>query len=232
MSHYPVAVFHRKNQSIEELLAPYDECLKVEPYIEYTRQEAIDYVRKNFDSFADKTDEECWQLMADDAGEDMVDEDGNIYSDYNPNSKWDWYLEGGRWSGMLKCRNRELDSCRVGDIDFSDDQEVYEKTLRFWDVVVDHKPAAPNEEYHTIYKEEYLRDRYKDRETYAKYMASFNTYAVLTPDGEWHAPGDMGWFGCPSGSNEEARDWYEHYKERFIDTADPDWILTIVDCHI
>ena len=39
-------------------------------------------------------------------------------------------------------------------------------------------------------------------------------------------------FGCSSESAEDSRDWYGHYKERFLDTADPDWILTIVDCHI
>jgi hypothetical protein len=39
----------------------------------------------------------------------------------------------------------------------------------------------------------------------------------------------MGWWGI--SSNEEA-DWDKKYKERFIDTANPAWILTIVDCHI
>lgn len=35
----------------------------------------------------------------------------------------------------------------------------------------------------------------------------------------------------PTPSREEPIS-YGHYKERFLDTADPDWILTIVDCHI
>ena len=26
------------------------------------------------------------------------------YSTYNPNSKWDWYILGGRWSGMIKLK--------------------------------------------------------------------------------------------------------------------------------
>jgi len=42
----------------------------------------------------------------------------------------------------------------------------------------------------------------------------------------------MGWWGCSSETGEEAKDWEEHFKERFLDGADPDLILTLVDCHI
>lgn len=56
--------------------------------------------------------------------------------------------------------------------------------------------------------------------------------AVVTPDGEWHEPGAVGWFGAIEATCSELREWREHYKERFIDTADPEWVLTIVDCHI
>ena len=78
----------------------------------------------------------------------------------------------------------------------------------------------------------YYKDYYGDRETYARYMSRFRTYAVITPDGKWYAEGNMGWFGCSSATPEEFRKWCEHYKEIFLDNADPDWILTIVDCHI
>ena len=59
MSHYTVAVFHRADQDIENLLAPYDENKAVEPYISFTRQEAIDYARKHYKAEG-KSDEECW----------------------------------------------------------------------------------------------------------------------------------------------------------------------------
>lgn len=228
MSHYSVAVFTREGQTVEELLAPYDENLTVEKYIEFSRQEAIDYARKHFKTEG-KTDRECWQMLADDAGEGMTDEDGNIYSTYNPRSRWDWYMEGGRWGGFL---NHSRDSAKVRDIDFSLDQEAYEDALRFWDTVVDHKPVPDGEEMHSLYTEEYYRDYYGDRETYARHQAQFSTFAVVTPDGEWHEKGRMGWFGCSSETGEEARDWEDHYKERFLDTADPNWELHIIDCHI
>ena len=72
MSHYTVAVFHRKDQDVDELLAPYSENLKVEPYISFSRREAIEYARKHYKGYEDKTDEECWQFMADNAGDGMT----------------------------------------------------------------------------------------------------------------------------------------------------------------
>lgn len=233
MSHYSVAVFHRPDQEIEDLLAPYDENRRVKPYVRFTRQQAIDWVRENYTGYADKSDQECYDVLA---GDYEPDENGDLLSTYNPDSKWDWYTEGGRWSGMLKVHGKdgdeECDEARVGDIDFSPDQEEYDYCLKFWDVAVEHKEEDPDGRYRTFYKEEYFKKRYGDRETYARRQSEFSTFAVVTPNGVWHEKGEMGWFGCSTDSDEEAADWDDHYKERFIDTADPDWILTIVDCHI
>ena len=46
MSHFSVAVIHKADQDIEELLAPYDENLEVEPYIGRTVQEMINDAKK------------------------------------------------------------------------------------------------------------------------------------------------------------------------------------------
>jgi len=59
----------------------------------------------------------------------------------------------------------------------------------------------------------------------------FSTYAVLTPDGEWHEPGQMGWWGMSHASQEDEKLWDEAY-ENFLKEADPNWTITIVDCHI
>lgn len=229
MSHYAVAVFHRPDQDVDDLLAPYDENMKVAPYVRFDRMEAIDWVRENYTGYADKSDQECYDALAEDYEKD---EKGNLLSTYNPDSKWDWYETGGRWSGMLNANGEECDEARVGDIDFSPDQEEYEYSLKFWDVAVEHKEEDPDGRYRTFFKEEYYKNRYGDRETYARRQAQFSTFAVITPNGVWHEKGEMGWFGCSSDTDQEAADWDDHYKERFIDTADPDWILTIVDCHI
>lgn len=169
----------------------------------------------------------------------------------NPNAKWDWWQIGGRWKGFLKASGGEKGEislvypiedergkyaqARVGDIDFEPDQENYNKNLRWWEVVVENSPLRPGEsekDFFSAYKKEFYINRYKTKETYAKIQSSVVTYAVIMPDGKWYQKGDMGWFGLSSETEEESYDWDMHFKENFIDKADPDWILTIVDCHI
>ena len=229
MSHFSVAVFHREDQSVESLLAPFDENKQVEPYIQYTKQQAIDFARKNIKGCDEITDEKCWELMADGR---KTDKDGNIYSTYNPDSKWDWWTIGGRFEKQLQVGKRLVSQAFVEDIDFSLDEEAYKDALDFWDVVIDGKPSTKGNKYFTLFSKKYYLDYYGDRETYARYMSHFRTYAVITPDGKWYSEGNMGWFGCSSATPEEFRKWCEHYKEIFLDNADPKWILTIVDCHI
>lgn len=234
MSHFSVAVIHREAQSVDDLLAPFDENMSVEPYVKYTKQQAIDYVREHWVTENErKTDDECWAMMAKEY-DNRTDAEGNIYSTYNPESRWDWYEEGGRWSGKLRLKqtNKTADSARIKDVDFGPDPATYKKCLRFWDVVVDHKDPMPGENFLTPFSEKYFRDYYGDRDTYAKHMSSFSTYAVVDADGTWYGKGDMGWWGLSSETPEEARDWETHYIERFIDTAKDDMYITIVDCHI
>lgn len=228
MSHFSVAVFHREDQDIETMLNPYSEHLEVETYISYTKEEAIAFAKKYYNTDG-MTDKECWALIADG---NETDDNGNILSCYNPDAKWDWWEVGGRWSGMLKTAEGNVDEAKVKDIDFSRDEEAYRKALRFWDVIVDKKPADPDEDFSTWYKPEYFKDTYGDRETYAKVISDFSTFAVILPDGSWHEEGTMGWFGCSSATPDDTKSWGKNYKERFLDTADPELILTIVDCHI
>lgn len=211
----------------------------------------LDYIENEFPKKLNWTDDECFEHAKIWFDEDMIDEDGNLWSTYNPNSKWDWYSIGGRFPGKLKAKdgkhgegsafnsnprvNGEFDSARVRDIDFSMDMEKYNKAIRYWEVVVEKQPLREDEnpdDFHNWYRDGYYEEYYRDKETYAKICASYNTYAVVTPDGKWYEKGQMGWWGMSSETGDESLDWDLHYKERFLDTADPDWTLTIVDCHI
>lgn len=252
MSHFAVAVFTKPNgKTLEELLAPYDEELEVEPYMAITKEEALARIAEYEDKhpeYKNMTDEE---KMRDWFGYKYFDEDGNPMTTYNPDSKWDWYSIGGRFPGRLKAKegnhgdgsafrnnpmvDGEFDSARIGDVDFSIDMEKYNKAIRFWEVVVEKQPLKEGEnqkDFFDYYREGFYEEYYKDKETYAKICASINTYAVVTPDGEWHQKGNVGWFGASDATADASLDWDLHYKERFLDTADPDWTLTIVDCHI
>nr|DAL75639.1 MAG TPA: hypothetical protein [Caudoviricetes sp.] len=102
MSHFVTMVI---GDDPEAQLAPYSEILEVNEYCvekvsEHDKQRMLDYYNENrqqpYTSF-----DKCYA----DNGEDW---NGNIYrkneagewceySTYNPESKWDWYLLGGRW---------------------------------------------------------------------------------------------------------------------------------------
>ena len=42
----------------------------------------------------------------------------------------------------------------------------------------------------------------------------------------------MGWWGISEASIKEINRFEEKYNETFIKNANPEWTLTIVDCHI
>ena len=251
MSHYHVLVIHRKDQDIEDLLAPYDEGLQVEPHREFTRQEAISFARERFDRLKDATDEECYQFIAEDYPDDLRDSEGNLYSRYNSNARWDWYCVGGRFAGRLKAKAgkhgdgsafhenpREdgwYDEARLGDVDFSADPGVRDASMRYWEVVVEGKPLREDEDpdrFFSLYKPEYYLEKYQDKETYGEACSRFSPYACVTPDGEWHSGGTMWYFGYSDEDPAVARDWELNFVDRFIKGADPDLIITSVDCHI
>ena len=52
MSHFTVLVFTKEDgKTVDELLAPYDEHIEYAPYVKYTKQQAIDHVRKEIEDF-------------------------------------------------------------------------------------------------------------------------------------------------------------------------------------
>ena len=88
--------------------------------------------------------------------------------------------------------------------------------------------------------EEFLRD----------FLSSFNpiaSYAALDDDG-WHAPGEMGWFGCDNAEADAKVKFHKEFMARFIHTKapyeepsaleegpvppSPTDTLVVVDCHI
>ncbi len=102
-----------------------------EQLIEHTRQEILDYKKNYYDVFiadpaayakncnneahlkyiADEfpaklnfTDEELYQEGIKFEEESDLGPNGEVYSTYNPKSKWDWYSLGGRWSGLIKLK--------------------------------------------------------------------------------------------------------------------------------
>jgi len=243
----------RDDQLISDLLEPFNENTEVPPYITMSRDEFIADKRKLYAKMRDAKEgeekEPDYSTMPDDEFLEVMktdgytlDEEGNEISTYNKQSKWDWWGVGGRWNNKLKLKkpdengNERCSYGRVKDINFDADPEVYEDRARFWELYVEGaEPENDNEEEMigwVMRKKEFFVDRFGTKENYATLESFFTTWAVLTPDGKWHEKGDMGWFGMSGESHEEACEWLRTFKEKFIDTADPEMIAVVVDCHI
>ena len=133
-----------------------------------------------------------------------------------------------------------VDVCRVSDVCWDKMQEIKKYELLvdeetdgdLWDIVTGKtKLSETKRSDYTLYKPEYFIEKYGNKENYIKSITSFSTYAVITPDGIWHSPGEMGWFGCSSESNEESNKFKNDYYENFIKPYQDKFII-IVDCHI
>lgn len=101
MTHFVALVVAETEEEIEALVAPYDEDLKVEPYFEHVDVERmVEYAKEKGVEFTNPIDlVEWWNETP-----GVTNEAGEIgyMSTYNPNSKWDWYVVGGRWSGIAE----------------------------------------------------------------------------------------------------------------------------------
>lgn len=130
MSHYLVLVV---GDNVEEQLAPYDENLKVKPFLNEEMKPAkiIEAIKRAIKKkyYEDETEilqrwidfyeEKGWEalmkkhrhyinkvFMESWYGE-LIAPDGKVYSTYNKNAKWDWYQIGGRWADCLRLKRRE-----------------------------------------------------------------------------------------------------------------------------
>lgn len=162
-------------------------------------------------------------------GAEYVDGKGYGYW-YNDNAKWDWYVIGGRWDGYFDGEN----TINVKDYDTAIDKEYYNKKLQEWKDWESGKEFDFSESYDfAFYKPEYLKGLYGSAENYARIKSTPWMRAIVTPDGEWHEVGEMGWWGCSDETHEDLMDWVDNFVERFIlPYSNGEYEITAVDCHI
>lgn len=223
MSHFAVLALTEEGQSLDDLMEPYMENCCGKPPMKYMR-------------FYE--DDDC----------DVDEATGKRGYWQNPNAKWDWYVVGGRFRGLLRASRGKraplgpfergyeypagrYDRARVGDCDFAPDEEAAESARDFWERVVEGKGSDEDRPF-SFHKPEFYLSRYGDKETFAALQAAFATRAVLTPGGEWHEPGRTLRWGATSETDEEAVAWERDFVKAFLSTADPNWTATILDCHI
>ncbi len=126
------------------------------------------------------------------------------------------------------------DSARVQDCDFSQNQEAYKKALRFWEVAVEGKPRTAEEKdaFFGIYLPKYYIQQYGTKENFARHQSIFLPYAYVTPDGEWHETGHMGWWGMDDATAESRETFLESFETFLKEAQEQNLFITIVDCHI
>lgn len=226
MSHYRVAVFARNPGDFEELLAPYSE--NDDTYFEFvpsTRSE--EELKRMFENrHHEDTDYEEWLK---DLG--YVRENGVLGYYANPNAKWDWYsLDGGAWQFDFKKGEKY-------------DANGNARKNQFNYISHDYNEASTIDTYNRIKKRAETSSDQAEKEDAISFLKEFPTvtqyilrekwehpYAFVTPDGIWHAPGVVGWFG----SSDDTPESYCQYIEEWIQyvTSSEDPYVNFVDCHI
>lgn len=163
-------------------------------------------------------------------------EDDKVYMDYNPEGKWDWYVIGGRWRNALPIRNKKINDLTDS---YSDDANSYAqiKDLSFKKIISSIQEEEYKEKYNKLISEggflkpEYYLKKYPTFESFLKDKLTFSTYALLDSEGTWHAPGQMGWFGCSSALPEEESSFCDIFLS-LIEKEDEENYFVLADCHI
>lgn len=193
----------------------------------------IEHLEKEFPKRLVWTDEQILEYEYSLYDEKYIGLNGEIYATYNPDSKWDWYAIGGRWSGCITTKQgKQVDYCYVKDIDLTPNKEEYQTAKRYWELVVEEQPLKENEtKPFNFYNKEYYLDLYKTKENYATLQSLFSTYALLV-DGEWIEPGKMGWFAVSSETAESKEKYTNRFSEILNDPKYRNYVFVVVDCHI
>ena len=143
----------------------------------------------------------------------------NLMDEYY-GSVWDYYDVVD--DIMVNKKGKPCSSCRIKDVNMRMIRKKYHEALLEWDYNVLHLNNGFTGK--TYFNPEYYIDRYGTRTNFARQMSTFCTNAVVLPDGTWNELTDW--------SFEALNDWHLHFKERFIDTANPEWIITTLDVHV
>jgi len=133
-----------------------------------------------------------------------IDDDKNIYtySTYNPNSKWDWYQVGGRWTGYFKLKENTKGVLGKPGLMTEQGEDGFVDQLYKKDIDI-----------------EWMKNNNKSIVPFA-----------LVNNGKWYKRGEMGWWACVS--NEKGKDEWENEFNKLFDSIPDDSLITIVDCHI
>jgi hypothetical protein len=156
---------------------------------------------------------------------DVDDETGKYGYWENPNAKWDYWTEldeRGTWLDEYMGGN----GLRICDLEFDSDFQRA-KEAEWWrqNVEVEDKPGVD-----TLLNHFHTNGMAKDKFIEASGHLWFR--AVVTPDGQWHEVGKMGWWGMSDETADDVYEWAISFEDRFIRPLNPNCRIHVVDCHV
>jgi len=255
MTHYTVLIKFEGDlkdsyQILEKMLAPFNENTTIPRYKNYLDKDDIKRMAENY-KIKETDTKKLLRKMRDWSGESGgVDSKGLFHwSTDNPQSKWDWYSIGGRWSGRFKLRDNPslrtkrgivgspgvfknqtgIDIAYAKDVDWDDMEKSSKKEANACWKKIEQAQKDPKMD-----KAKLWLDYDYEGESKADYIGkkcAWSTFAVLDDQG-WHEPARMGWFACDFDRKESESEWTAKFKERFLSNFKRNTIVALIDCHI
>ncbi len=276
--HFPIAVITKGKPTeadIEELMAPFQENNMgdvPEEYLEFCPiddDELQDFQNQYEDATIEKDGQVCNVKEIMSFREYMEDEEHYVYNEEteqygyytNPNSRWDWWVIGGRWCAEVvvpvncdcvigekswgyenenpyecnKIPYKRCDGARIKNISLPFTDEQKNQAIRFWEVYIEGDTPRNEDE------KKILENPFKYRKEYylAQYKTKENYARCLSSfcfygylkDGEWVTKDDNGYVGISEDATDEIA-WLEKFTKDIIENAESDDWVTIVDCHV
>lgn len=204
--------------------------------------EHLAYLRDEFPPKLAWTDAQCYQAAVEWEEPENIGADGEVYSTYNPQSRWDWYVIGGRFADYFAlCPADEnhpeiysrTNQALKGEVDW--ERMVTEKRHRAaerWQQWLDYARNVTHwsqdvQRQHAYWKFDIWRN--DSEETYMRRQSSLATFAIVA-HGQWHARAQMGWWGVTT--DQQPLEEWEAFWWAQIKAAAPETLLTLLDAHI
>lgn len=266
----PAYVSKTKKQLIEEKREDYKRSF--EDYKEWEKDPEkyekgcanpnhIEYI-KSIPKKLKMTDEQLYKEAIKYYEKEDIGENGEVYSTYNPNSKWDWYQVGGRWAGYFKlkkgasgkigqkswCNEKDeiasdrADQARKCDIDFEGMKlEAFERASKTYDefeaLWKSNPEKAKNEAYFT-YGVHNVSEKKPDEEfvlvpeTREQYLTRCGAPTTFAVLKNGRWY-ERGEMGWwACVSNEKDPEKWDKEFWKLLESVDDDTLITVVDCHI
>ena len=217
MSHFTVLVFSNNGgEDLKELLAPYDENITMEPYIEYTKKQIIEKVRKEIEDYRDH----------------------GYYAEYIKDPQKYKELHGDN-----KKHIDYLENEFPKELNWTDEQ-CYESEARWYggdkidadgNLLSTYNPKSKWDWYSVGGRWSGGLTMIDGTEVNAcdvcmiDWLKTPVPFAFVTPDGEWHERGEMGWWATVTNEKEQSG-WEDEFRKAIADLVGA--YVTLVDCHI